>query len=191
MKLTKEQFQAFEAFANFNDWDLEITENGWNNDNTLDADDSENQHVVSASVHTHIPLDGLSGDSVIADRNTQNVNNGLDISQERNNDVCEADINVRTENINECKFCFLDPCITTNRQSWLSSNPVRAHIRNTGIRKTKYKKFWTMIQRHDGWNDQRYMRKKTRLLARNIDRDDDPWRRRSKRRYARVRYRSR
>ena len=65
MKLTKEQFQAFEAFANFNDWDLEITENGWNNDNTLDADDSENQHVVSASVHTHIPLDVLSGDSVI------------------------------------------------------------------------------------------------------------------------------
>ena len=72
---------------------------------------------------------------------------------------------------------YLDPCAAENRQSWLPVAPVRPHIRNKAIRRTKYRKFWTMIQRRGGWSDPRYIQKKTRLLRRdrNLDQSDESW----------------
>ena len=77
----------------------------------------------------------------------------------------------------ECRFCFMDPCVVNNRQSWLPLNPVHPHIRNKGIRKAKYRKFWSLIQRRCGWNTPRYNNKKQRMLRRdlNLDDDDETW----------------
>jgi len=76
-----------------------------------------------------------------------------------------------------CQFSFLDPCVTENRQSWLHTTPVRPHIRNKGIRRTKNRKFWTLIQRRGGWSDSRYNLKKSRLLRRdrNLEEYDESW----------------
>ena len=65
---------------------------------------------------------------------------------------------------------------STNRQSWLATISTRPHVRNTGIRKSKYKKFWTLIQRYGGWNNPHYLRKKITLLrqSRHMN-EDESW----------------
>ncbi len=62
-----------------------------------------------------------------------------------------------------CRFCYCSPCVTVNRQSWLRG-PVAPHVRNSGLRKAMYKKFWTMMDRRGAWNNPRYLNKKRRIL---------------------------
>lgn len=67
-----------------------------------------------------------------------------------------------------CLHCFCDPCVTTHRQGWLG-NAVRHNDRNPSLRKIRYKKFWTMLDRRQAWINPRYQRKKTRLFGRTED----------------------
>jgi hypothetical protein len=60
-------------------------------------------------------------------------------------------------------YCFCHPCVTTNRQIWLG-NRSPPHARNSAIRKTKYKKFWTMMSVRCAWNHPRYIAKKAEKL---------------------------
>lgn len=61
-----------------------------------------------------------------------------------------------------CPHCFCDPCVTTHRQGWLG-NAVPHNDRNPSLRKIRYKKFWTMLDRRQAWINPRYQRKKSRL----------------------------
>ena len=72
----------------------------------------------------------------------------------------------RIEQVGDCVSCFCNPCITTHRQAWLG-NGAPPHVRNAAIRKTKYKKFWTMISRRNAWAGGRYIAKKTQQLNQN------------------------
>lgn len=47
----------------------------------------------------------------------------------------------------ECRYCLCKPCITNeqNRQLWWETKSQPPHQRNTGLRKDKYKRFWTMM----------------------------------------------
>ena len=38
-----------------------------------------------------------------------------------------------------CSDCFLSPCVTTNRQSWMG-NDKRVHEKNRNLRQIRYKK---------------------------------------------------
>lgn len=66
----------------------------------------------------------------------------------------------------ECPFCFCSPCVTFHRQSWLGSGQP-AHGRNSAIRKTKYKKYWSMMERRNAWRHPRYLRKKSAAMQRD------------------------
>ena len=58
----------------------------------------------------------------------------------------------------ECEHCFLTPCVTENRQLWLARQPLVApHIRNSELRKAKYKQFWKMMDREGVWKLQKYI----------------------------------
>lgn len=59
----------------------------------------------------------------------------------------------------ECEFCFCVPCVTTSRQSWLSTGQ-SAHRRNSGIRKKMYRKFWTMLEMRNAWRHPVYLHNK-------------------------------
>lgn len=69
---------------------------------------------------------------------------------------------------NECPHCYCSPCVTATLQTWLG-NGSPAHNRNAGLRRVRYRKFWTMLDRRGAWNDPRYIRKKRHFLRRNRD----------------------
>ena len=62
----------------------------------------------------------------------------------------------------ECPYCFCRPCVTseTNRQLWWEAERSLPSNRNHGLRKEKYRRFWTMMFHGGVWNDPRYMEKK-------------------------------
>ncbi len=69
----------------------------------------------------------------------------------------------------KCHYCLCSPCITDerNRQDWWQTEPVAAHIRNSGLRKIPYRKFWTMLHHREIWIDPEYMARK--VAARGYD----------------------
>lgn len=62
-------------------------------------------------------------------------------------------------NDEEYRYCFCHPCLTSKRQEELR-NGAPPHTRNSAIRKTKYKKCWTIILQRHAWNHPRYQAKK-------------------------------
>lgn len=77
---------------------------------------------------------------------------------------------VRPGLANECEFCFCNPCVAELRQSWLG-NGARPHLRNSQIRKKRYRKFWTMLSSRGAWRHPKYTEKKTQILASHHHRD--------------------
>ena len=69
----------------------------------------------------------------------------------------------------ECSYCFVMPCITSqrNRQLCWESDAVPPSDSNHGIRKEKYKRFWTMMMHRGVWDDPRYKHKKHLALQRD------------------------
>ena len=59
----------------------------------------------------------------------------------------------------ECKFCFLDPCITSHGHHWLGDGR-HACEANSGIQRAKYAKYWKCISNRGGWNLDMYLAKK-------------------------------
>ena len=64
----------------------------------------------------------------------------------------------------ECPHCFCSPCVTKHRQSWLGNGQKKCK-RNANLRKTIYKRFWSMLDRRGAWKHSRYIQKKNRRLA--------------------------
>ena len=66
----------------------------------------------------------------------------------------------------ECMFCLCRPCITheRNRQLWWEQQNGAPHLRNSGLRKEKYQRFWTMMYHRDAWKDPRYLAEKLKAL---------------------------
>ena len=62
----------------------------------------------------------------------------------------------------KCPHCLCRPCIISEqfRQSWWASQNERPRIQNSGLRKTAYRKFWTMMYHRGVWNCQEYMDRK-------------------------------
>ena len=87
------------------------------------------------------------------------------------NDLFGSDGDDFGNNINqngECEHCFLTPCITENRHLWLARQPLDPHIRNSELRKAKYKQFWMMMDREGEWKLQKYIQKKSRHLGDDV-----------------------
>ncbi|CAG2249384.1 unnamed protein product [Mytilus edulis] len=72
----------------------------------------------------------------------------------------------QNENFDECPYCLCKPCITheNNRQMWWESEVQMAHTRNSSLRKTDYKYFWTNLFHRRVWQDPRYLERKRAAL---------------------------
>lgn len=77
----------------------------------------------------------------------------------------------------ECQYCLCQPCITdeTNRQMWWETEVYQPHKRNSSMRKTHYKKFWTMLLHKGVWNDPRYLVRKEAAAMQDPRRKIAPW----------------
>ncbi len=73
------------------------------------------------------------------------------------------------ESQDECPYCYCRPCITNerNRQLWWEDENAEPNHTNTGLRKEKYKRFWTMMHHRNVWEDERYKSKKREALKRD------------------------
>ena len=62
-------------------------------------------------------------------------------------DFTEEQLETTKTFFNYNDYCFCMPCITSqrNRQLWWESDAVPPSDSNHGIRKEKYKRFWTMM----------------------------------------------
>jgi hypothetical protein len=81
---------------------------------------------------------------------------------------------------NECPYCFCKPCITNeqNSQLWWHANTEEPHLRNSGLRKEHYKRFWTMLLHRGVWNDDRYIVMKVDAMSRDPRRQRYDWHKR-------------
>lgn len=56
----------------------------------------------------------------------------------------------------ECQFCFLNPCVTARGLQFVGAGQ-NASDKNSGIRRTKYRQYWNVVNNLGGWNDPRYI----------------------------------
>ena len=63
-----------------------------------------------------------------------------------------------------CQHCFLQPYVTTYRQSWLVQRK-RPHRGNCATRRRMYKKFWSVLYHRDAWKHPQYIHKKQQHLV--------------------------
>ncbi|CAC5411390.1 unnamed protein product [Mytilus coruscus] len=143
LAVTEEQKLAIQAFFSHNDWDC--------------------NEIASSSTSSNLPLEDNTENNVIA---TDEIEHPGQSGSDQQSAAAGHDINDE----DMCQDCFCSPCVTQNRQSWLGVGQ-RAHVRNSGIRKLKYKLFWRMMQDRGAWSSPQYLRKKCRLL--NRDRVDE------------------
>ena len=151
--LTKEQFDVIHSLFGHYNWDIDeslINKPSW------EICEDTVQHGVQC-VANEVEFDN---DIVIAGVNAEIIpttsSNGSDNPFESDNQSEE----------DTCPYCFCCPCVTTFPQSWLGGGAT-AHDRNSGLRKIRYKKFWTLLSRQNAWANPRYLDKKKRYLGRS------------------------
>ncbi|KAK3106286.1 hypothetical protein FSP39_016937 [Pinctada imbricata] len=150
LHLTKEQSEIIAEFINFNNWDADkiIVKNDWKTDS---ESDSQIETVVQVP-DSQRPSSSGGGDG-----------GGDGDHDPPSNEGIEA-------NPGECEHCFCVPCITTYTQAWLGSG-AQPHMRNSAIRKVKYRKFWKLMSSYNAWIHPRYLEKKRTMLQQNNPRD--------------------
>ena len=87
------------------------------------------------------------------------------ISVESQDDQPPSEFHIDQDlSVNECAYCFCRPCITseTNRQLWWETDEAPHSGNNHGLRKEKYKRFWTMMFHWGVWDEPRYKRKNSK-----------------------------
>jgi hypothetical protein len=63
--------------------------------------------------------------------------------------------------------CVFPPFSETKDQLWWHANTEEPHLRNSGLRKEHYKRFWTMLLHRGVWNDDRYIVMKVDAMSRD------------------------
>jgi hypothetical protein len=94
---------------------------------------------------------------------TEDENYGFVIEQDQSQD--------------ECPYCFCKPCITNeqNIQLWWHADIEEPHLRNSGLRKEHYKRFWTMLLHRGVWNGDIYVVMKADAMSRDPRRQRYDW----------------
>ena len=138
--VTNEQKRVIEALFGHYNWDfIEARENN------VAQTSTSNQHQSA--------IDNV----VVPERSDEDADDDVEESEEVPSDE-ETDHDI-------CSDCFLSPCVTTNRQSWLGDGK-RAHEKNRNLRRIRYKKFWSMLENKNVWRKPQYLRKKAEYMRR-------------------------
>lgn len=154
LNITEVEFHSIRALFSHSEWDFDscVVFNNWKKENT-DEEIRAGQNVSATSDNN-------------PDINEQQAAGG---DPGHGGDDAMPEINDQ-----ECMYCFCHPCVTSNRQEWLG-NGAPPHTRNSTIRKTKYKKFWTMMSRRYAWNHPRYQAKKAAHFNRDEEVENIVW----------------
>ena len=162
LNITEEQFWAVYYFFNHSDWDFDaIITSEWGRDsrecNVLNAERESADCVPVQNTSDDSVKDSHSGHN---DHSSRDSNSNGDQNSDNNDQV--------SEHLDRCPHCFLSPCVTSYRQSWLGQG-AHPHQRNSGLRKKRYKKFWKLMSDFGAWYLTEYQNKKRRVLGRDED----------------------
>lgn len=138
---------------------------GWN---FVEVQRSEKRHSETVSV----------GDSSRRDASSQTYSDiETGANEEENILIFHIPQNQEEE---ECRYCLCKPCITDerNQQLWWETVPVAPNSRNSGLRKDKYQRFWTMMYHRNAWQDPRYTAAKIAALRSDPHQRQYEWHRR-------------
>lgn len=158
LKITEEQFYSIFYFFNHSDWDFNecLLESEWLFDDQAESPDhvenTESQQVISV-----VDRETVCG----SNSDEQHNDNKLDGARAEPAQALHDDVT--------CPHCYLSPCVTRHKQSWLGAGAA-PHGRNSSNRKKKYRLFWNMLYNAGAWNHPQYIAKKQRALHR--DRND-------------------
>lgn len=143
--LTHEQFEVISALFGHYSWNID--------DALINKPSWERLEVASQLVEASTSPNQCNITSIGA-------------SNDESQDNQPSDQNIQDNDIEgECSNCFCYPCVTSSPQQWLG-NGAEPHPRNSGLRKIRYKKFWTLLSRQNVWKNHRYQQKKARLFGR-------------------------
>ena len=120
LKLNYLQFETVRDLFNHSGWDFENCLIGPNK-----------------SFDTNINNENVQQENEISEPPNEQTGDSHDGSDDDDNDGGDFGNNINQNG--ECEHCFLTPCITENRQLWLARQPLDPHIRNSELRKAKYK----------------------------------------------------
>jgi len=86
----------------------------------------------------------------------------------------------QNDDFEECQYCLCKPCITheVNRQMWWETENQMPHERNSMLRKSYYKRFWTNLFHRNVWQDPRYLARKRVALRQDPKRSNYVYQRR-------------
>ena len=156
LKLNYLQFETVRNLFIHSGWDFEDCVIGPNKSfETNVTNDTLQENEISEPTN-HQMSDGHDGSGDGGDDDGGDDDGGDDDGDNSGDDMGQD---------GECGHCFLSPCVTENRQLWLAQQPLAPPVRNSGLRKRKYKNFWTMMDRRGAWKLEKYLQKKSRLLG--------------------------
>ena len=102
----------------------------------------------------------------VIERVAESVGNERDIPEDDGRRRRSTLIVPRDTNALECEYCLCQPCVLSSKQSWMGNGQSPCK-QNAGIRKSRYKNFWTLLDRRGAWRDERYLEKKETLMRRD------------------------
>ena len=157
-KLNSLQFETIKHLFNHYGWDFDDSVVGEKKSFDLVANYVNEQHLQMENQSLQDTLSFNSNSYQESSSNRHDDGDDRDDGDGSDNDNSDSDSEL------ECRFCFCSPCVTTHRQLWLPNEPVRAHVRNSELRKQKYRKFWKIMDTKGAWRHAKYLSKKARLL---------------------------
>lgn len=187
LNLTEEQYMAVKHFLDFHDWNFDriATVNEWAN---TDEHPGHSGIDDNGSVTQYNPTIDDGDKAVENTTKSSSFNNTADICgsttlscagiSDGSSPNCSGRVEIGQEIIDkderECPFCFLTPCVSIPKQSWLGEK-IRPNTRNTGLRKQRYRKFWKLLSTRGAWLDERYQQKKNKLYKSQDSRQGTVW----------------
>lgn len=132
---------------------------------------SDTRQPVSRSV--------TDDDSVVRNDASSQTDSDTETNNHDDDNILHYNI-LQNQDEEECKYCLCKPCITNerNRQLWWEDESITPNRRNSGLRKEKYQRFWTMMFHRDAWKDPRYVAAKAVALQSDRRQRQFEWHRR-------------
>ena len=96
---------------------------------------------------------GVANDS--DDAQARTIRQSSDFELDGENDDTGEDI---------CNFCFLSPCCTSYNHDFVGGGQA-ACSKNPGLRKIRYKKYWSTLSNLGGWRKAAYRQRKESIAV--------------------------
>ena len=164
LKLTRDQFELFGIFMQYQDLDVDTA--------VVEVKDVTGDGESVAVGDANEGFDGADEAGAVVNEGDQ-----AQVQEEVLPDDDDDDDEEEEFRDGECRVCLAVPCVTTHPKRWLGegqpANP-RKPERNSAIRKKLYKNYWKELKERNVWMDRRYQKRRSAWMKRARDGGMEP-----------------